>query len=204
MQITISLKVLAALAEIADGASANKCADKICFRPGYNDVVATNGHVMVALTNMCAMVGNVVTTITACRAKAIVFEAKNMKSVKTHGTVTLFSSQEEYDDYINEQSRSPDCFPDAAFLFVPGYDYVSMDSINNCLNMGEREADTFVPSFNLKYQEKVAKLWCAVSGFKNKDDPRYDKVYYGRNNALYMTWEDLKKEFHAVIMGYRR
>ena len=71
-----------------------------------------------------------------------------------------------------------------------------MDGIWKYLNEKERAADDFVPTYNIKYQKKVSKLWCAVSGYRNEDDPRYNKVYIGKSN----THEG--KTFHAVIMPY--
>lgn len=207
MQIVISVKVLAALADIADKANGNEYSDKIAFFPGTDNAVACNGHILAFTDGACETEGgSAVITLSAKRAKVILSEAKTNKAAKVLGKIVLFSTSEEYDDYINEQGHTPDGFPYAAYSFVPDYSYIPSDGIQKYMNEGEREADTFVPSFNLKYQKKVSKLWCAVSGYRNEDDPRYDKVYIGKNNTLHTVWEDGHegKTFHAVIMPYMR
>ncbi len=203
MQIIISIKVLAALADIADGANGNKYSNKICFMPGYKDVVATNGHILAVVhDSSCEMYGNVIVAMSSKRAKVIINEAKGLPTVKALGTVMLFDNEEEYSAYIKDQKETPACLPHAAFLFVPSYDYVSVDGINKYLKEEQREADTFIPSYNIKYQKRAAKLWCAVSGFRNEDDPQYDSVYIGKSNTLHVLREDNRRGMHAVIMPY--
>lgn len=155
MQIIISVKVLAALADIADKANGSEYSDKIAFMPGFGDAVATNGHVLaIANGANIEIQGSTVVTLSAKRVKGTISEAKGMESVKTLGTVILFDNDEEFWDYLTKQHRTPDRFPHAAFQFVPGYDYIARDKIENILNAKEREADTYIPSYNLKYQEK--------------------------------------------------
>ena len=206
MQIIISVKVLAALADIADKANGNEYSDKIAFFPGTDNAVACNGHILAFTDGACEIEGgSIVNTISAKRAKIILSEAKTNKAAKVLGKIVLFSTSEEYDDYINEQGRTPDCFPYAAYSFVPDYRYIPEDGIRKYLNEEKRAADDFVPTYNIKYQKKASKLWCAVSGFRNEDDPRYNKVYIGKSNTLHTVWEDNTHEgktFHAVIMPY--
>lgn len=209
MQIIISIKVLAALADIADGANGNEYSDKIAFFPGTDNVVATNGH-MLAFTDACVTEGgSAVITLSAKRAKVILSEVKQNKAATALGEIFLFSTPEEYDDYISEQQRAIDAgtglYANAAFSFVPGYGYMSIDGIWKILQEKQREVHNTVPTYNLKYLGKAAKLWCAVSGYQNKYDPRYDKLFYGTTDTLHLLWADDResKDFHVVIMPYR-
>nr|DAM63380.1 MAG TPA: hypothetical protein [Caudoviricetes sp.] len=109
MQIIIPIKVLAALADIADGANGNEYSNKIAFFPGTNYAIATNGHMLAFTDGACATEGSrVVVTLSAKRAKVILAEVKKNKAATALGKIFLFSTQEEYDDYINEQQRAID------------------------------------------------------------------------------------------------
>ena len=210
MQIIIPIKVLAALADIADGANGNEYSNKIAFFPGTNYAIATNGHMLAFTDGACATEGSrVVVTLSAKRAKVILAEVKKNKAATALGKIFLFSTQEEYDDYINEQQRAIDadtgCYANMAFSFVPDYGYISIDEIRKIVQENRREASDIVPAFNLKYLKRAAKLWCAVSKYRNEDDPRYNKIFYGAGDTLHLCWRDDREitDYHVVIKAYR-
>lgn len=210
MQIIISIKTLAALADIADGANGNKYSNKIAFFPGTDYAIATNGHMLAFTDGACATEGgSAVITLSAKRAKVILAEVRKNKAATALGEIFLFSTQEEYDDYINEQQRAIDAgtglYANAAFSFVPDYGYISIDNIRKIVQENRREASDVVPAFNLKYLKRAAKLWCAVSKYRNEDDPRYNRIFYGVGNTLHLCWWDDHEitDYHVVIMPYR-